>query len=592
MKKNREQKQNNREVRGKKGVRKKEKKRFFTIAKKMVALFQIPMILICVIITIFSAKILQGGIENEIEKSLQIVATSVNETYTNLYEGDYKQGQSGKVKKGDATISGNTQLIDGLHETTGFEVSFFYGNMRLITTVQKEGGGRVNGTGIDDELYAKIQNGEVVFLKDCEISTSTYYAYYQPLINSDGSVIGAVEVAMEASAVHEMIRSQITQIVIFSAVFVVIAALFVMFMATQMVRSMHKIKKFLSRIVDGQLDVQPDKRLFGKNDELGDIYRISVYLQQALYEIVNNIKVSTDNLVHSANQLADMAQGTQNTVEGVLGDVGHILTGARNQAEGTVDANDNVIKIGEQISCITEEVNSLTRYAGQMHDAEKESEKNINELNVYNENTKESIHKVADQIEVMNRSVQNINTAIAIIQSIADETDLLSLNASIEAARAGDAGRGFAVVAEQICKLAEQSNRSAKEIEKMIEEIMFTSKKMVEIMGVVKVNMEQQQEKLEDTRVKYTAVADGVDNSLTNIDSIKKSIDVLGSFGTSIKSTVGNLSEISEQNAVSADQTMQAVSSMNDTMGELKISSEELLRLADKLKQTLVVFKM
>lgn len=592
MKENREQKQNSREVRGKKGMRKKEKKRFFTIAKKMVALFQIPMILICVIITIFSAKILQGGIENEIEKSLQIVATSVNETYTNLYEGDYKQGQSGKVKKGDATISGNTQLIDGLHETTGFEVSFFYGNMRLITTVQKEGGGRVNGTGIDDELYAKIQNGEVVFLKDCEISTSTYYAYYQPLINSDGSVIGAVEVAMEASAVHEMIRSQITQIVIFSAVFVVIAALFVMFMATQMVRSMHKIKKFLSRIVDGQLDVQPDKRLFGKNDELGDIYRISVYLQQALYEIVNNIKVSTDNLVHSANQLADMAQGTQNTVEGVLGDVGHILTGARNQAEGTVDANDNVIKIGEQIFCITEEVNSLTRYAGQMHDAEKESEKNINELNVYNENTKESIHKVADEIEVMNRSVQNINTAIAIIQSIADETDLLSLNASIEAARAGDAGRGFAVVAEQICKLAEQSNRSAKEIEKMIEEIMFTSKKMVEIMGEVKVNMEQQQEKLEDTRVKYTAVADGVDNSLTNIDSIKKSIDVLGSFGTSIKSTVGKLSEISEQNAASADQTMQAVSGMNDTMGELKISSEELLRLADKLKQTLVVFKM
>ena len=70
----------------------------------------------------------------------------MDETYTNLYEGDYTKDKGGKVRKGGTSISGETQLIDGLQEKTGFQVSFLYGNMRLITTLTKPEGGRINGT--------------------------------------------------------------------------------------------------------------------------------------------------------------------------------------------------------------------------------------------------------------------------------------------------------------------------------------------------------------------------------------------------------------------------------------------------------------
>ena len=143
------------------------KKPFFTISKKILALSLLPMIIVCALVATVGAKALETGIEKQIEQSLQIVGVSVDETYTNLYEGDYTRDKGGKVRKGGTSISGETQLIDGLQEKTGFQVSFLYGNMRLITTLTKPEGGRINGTALEDDVYAQIQNNILHLHRDC-----------------------------------------------------------------------------------------------------------------------------------------------------------------------------------------------------------------------------------------------------------------------------------------------------------------------------------------------------------------------------------------------------------------------------------------
>jgi len=192
----------------------------------------------------------------------------------------------------------------------------------------------------------------------------------------------------------------------------------------------------------------------------------------------------------------------------------------------------------------------------------------------------------------MSDSIRDITAALDMIRNVADETTLLALNASIEAARVGEAGRGFAVVAQQINKLAEQSNSSIGKIEKVIEGVVSTSEKMVLIMGDVKNKMDQQQEKLDETMQKSVAVAGEVENSKQKIENIRGNIDNLNEFGNTIGGAVSNLAAVSYENAASADSTKDSADAMSTTMSELQSASEELVELSKELEQSLGLFKL
>ena len=123
--------------------------------------------LICILITVFSRQSLTKSVENEIDNALKIVAISLDETYSNLYQGDYEQDKSGKIKKGDVSISGNTDLIDALKKRTNYDITLFFNGMRLVTTLRNDAGAPANGTPADyPQIYEKIMRGKTVFLSN------------------------------------------------------------------------------------------------------------------------------------------------------------------------------------------------------------------------------------------------------------------------------------------------------------------------------------------------------------------------------------------------------------------------------------------
>lgn len=563
----------------------KKKIRIWTLSNKLLGMCLLPMIVVCGSITMLSSATIRSTIDEEVLSSLQIVSASVAETYTNLYEGDYSVDFVGKVRKGKTEINGNYQLIDALKEKTGYEVSMLFGNSRLITTVPKENGARATGIPADKNVYKQVEAGEKVFLKNYILLGRECYVFYDPLINSDGTIMGAIEVVMDSASINKAINAQVSKIVIFSAMFVIIVGVAVFLLARVMVIRMNRIGSFLSSLISGKLDHVPDPKVIRTNDELGDIYRNCVQVQDTFKHMVGEIKESCDNLKEKAESFLEMAQNTTESADIVRNAVEEITEGARNQADSTGSAHDNIIMMGNRISLITQEVDSMADSAVDMSKKEKESEMIIADLSASSDHTKESVVKVEQQIGYMNKAVEDIKQAVEMIQNIADETDLLSLNASIEAARAGDAGRGFAVVAEQICKLALQSNESGKEIDRILGEITGTADTMVTVMNEVRKNMDIQQQKLEETRSTYKTVADGVNKSLENISSIKEQIDVLNSSSEVINGTVEDLAAISEENASAASNTMEIAQNMNNTAQDVQNASAELLHLADNLKQ-------
>ena len=567
-----------------------KKIRIFNFSRRLLIMCILPMIFTCALVTAISTSTLKSAMEKEIENSMRIASSAIDETYTNLYEGDYSQDLSGAVRKGDTVISSEYGLVDAMKEKTSFDISMIFGDMRLLTTVTGLNGGRINGTRLDEEILEDIQQSENVFKKDFMVGENICYAYYQPLINSDGSVFGAVEIAEEVTELKQTIQKQANNLTIFSIVIVLVVAVLSSMISSRIAKKMKHTKAFLDNIVQGNLDNNANKKVMESNDELGDIYRSCVKVQESFSDMVNGIKGSGNNLKLSADSLSQLVQTNTSSSKDVNNAVEMISNGAKNQAESTAQARESVTVINNQIDRIIDEVDIMAEGAEEMSKKEKESEMIITELEESSLDTKLSVSKATEQIGLMSEAVEDINKAIELIQSIADETDLLSINANIEAARAGEAGKGFAVVADQINKLAVQCNDSSQGIKVMLDKIIEISDKTVSVMGEVQKNMDIQQNKLNLTRDTYKHVSDGVEKSRQNMKNIKEKIVVLNSSGISISKAIDELSSISENNVTLADDTIEVVNDMNNTMQRVQTSSEELLVMAEDLQKSMGCF--
>ncbi len=578
---------------------KRKKFHVLNFSRKLAILCIVPLVLLCVIISTLSTNILRDNLEKEIEGSLKIVAVSLEETYSSLYRGDYSMTVSGELYKGENKISGKTTLLDSIKEDTGFDSSFYYTRRVIITTVKRTlngelAGGRIGGNDhISDEVYETVVNGgQELFVTDFVLQDVEYYAYFKPLINSDGTVVGCIFAGKPSAEVNAQIAAETNKITLFSAIISVSCVVLILLISMGMSKTMVRTKNFLQVVSTGDLRQSASPKFLRRDDELGDMYAISYTLQEELKGIVTNIKLSADDLSASSEQLMELSQDTVSSVSGLYDSVEFISKGAADQADQTSIAAIQVSNIGDQIDNISEDVVSLSDSANRMAEAEQASTTIINELNVSNEEVIDSIEKIAKQIEITNTSVQEIRTAIAMIQSISDETDLLSINASIEAAHAGDAGRGFAVVAEQISKLAAQSGNNATEIEKVINTLLEQSGLMVSYMNDVKVKISEQREKLNLTIDKFSAVADGVDTSLVNIGNITNGMNELRKSRDVILDIISDLSAVSQQYAASTNGTIEAAQSMNDAMKSLDAASEKLKAMSDDLTRELEIFKL
>ncbi len=191
------------------------------------------------------------------------------------------------------------------------------------------------------------------------------------------------------------------------------------------------------------LDFRDDKTLkkIGKQrDEVGIIGRTIENLQFKLVDVVYNMKDQANHLFEASTSVSDMAQETNMTLEQVKDAVTEVAKGATSQAGETQIATKNVVSMGNMIQEATQQVEDLRSNADAMRVAGENALTSLKELSEINQKTKQAISEITGQIERTNQSVLEIQNATNMITEIAEETNLLSLNASIEAARVGTNG--------------------------------------------------------------------------------------------------------------------------------------------------------
>ena len=569
-----------------------ERKRKMSIMVRLLLMVIPPCLLLGIAMTLYSGWNMQRGMQKTTLDGMRATDYAVLEMFENIADGDFKQDAKRNVYKGEYKISDNNELADYIKNKTDVDVTFFYGDTRVLTSLKdKKTGDRLTGTTASKEVTDKVlKNGKEYSDTGIVINERPYYGYYVPVKNSDDSIVGMVFVGRESQDINAFIKSKSSAVFLMALIIMTMASIAAWITSRSVAVSVRGTEKVVGALADGNLTLDVEEKLLGRNDEIGDMARSVEKLKQELFEIISDIKKSSGILNASGESLSQMAENSSATTNEMSKVIEDLSKGAVSQAEEIEEASVHIGEMGHVIEEIVSSVDGLDDTSAKMKNASDESSVIIRQLSESNDRTTQAINRIGRQIEATNDSVQMIHAAVELITSIASQTSLLALNASIEAARAGEHGKGFAVVASEIQKLAEQSNDSAEKIKDIIRDLLSESEQTVNVMHEVEEIVAQQQEKLEETKTKFVSVADGVNASRSETEAIQNHTQVCDTSRARIIDAVQNLSAISQENAASTEETTASMAGLNEAIRQLSVAAKELQGLSENLEKDMSFF--
>jgi len=562
---------------------------------KILAMAIIPIFVVGAVICVIVTNRVSSMVFNEVHSTLKSTCIAVANSYKALVDGNYRQDENGDVWKGENfKVSGNTKIIDEIKAHTDLEVTMFYGDTRVLTTVLDKEGQRVVGTKASQEVIEQVlQRGESYYSEDVEVGGRRFVGYYEPVYQSNGNeIIGMFFSGKQYSLVKQEINKILMAIVAVIAIALIICSILIAVFVSRIVKFLKHGFGLIKQVADGNLVLDFNSDILKRADEIGDMSRGIKELKDSLTEMIREVVENAENLSQASLSLKEVAKNTADNVEQVENAVDDIARGATSQSEETQISSENIIKIGKMIDETRKEVEKLYKSSNEIRESGDEADSVLKELEDINDKVKESIDVVYEQINTTNESAVKIREATSLITSIAEETNLLSLNASIEAARAGEQGKGFAVVAAQIQNLAEQSNESAKIIDKIINMLILDSNKSVEIINEVKNTMVKQLEKISKTSESFSKVKNGIEYSIDSVNSISIKTNNMDLAKDAVIDGVQNLTAIAEENAAASQQTAASIVEVSSAIAEVAKSAEGLQKISEELEKSINIFKL
>lgn len=548
-------------------------------------LMMLPVLIVALVITIFACSRIYAMVNNQLAQELKIAATTMRNQYQADQTVDYVMNNE-QFMKGQIDLSDNEHL-DKLKEELDIDMTIFYGDTRIATSLYNEDGTRMVGTkAADTVIDTVLKNGEDYFVKDIQIGGIDYYGYYTPLTQpSTGEIVGMLFTGSPSRDLLKSINSVIIGIIIITAVISIVIFSIGTYLCNLIGNVIRKISDMMHQFSEGDTSIQVPKKLLGYKDELGVLSRDMQKMLDEIGSIVSSVRELTEKLQSHGSALDDIAQVSSKASEEVAHAIEEISKSAVAQASETQNASANVSNIKEEVDGMVNTVGIVSDASNNMQEVSLKTMDIITDLKNKNTNTTDIINNVGKEVADTNTSVQDIREATEIITSIADQTSLLSLNASIEAACAGEAGRGFAVVASEIQSLATQSNESAERISKTIQTLLDQSEKTVTRMQTLNTDASAQNESLEETISYYENLNTAIKSTAESVATFKSGTEELSKAQLSLEEIVDGLSAISEENAAATEQITASMQELTANINEIAASSNDIKMIADTLKE-------
>lgn len=553
-----------------------------------------PVVLLGLLSIFFMLTTVRSSMMEEIEEGLKGTAAATLAAY-DQNTGDYMESSNGDIWKGSYNISRSESLVDRIRDNTGMDVTFFYGDRRIMTSAVDSNGDRILNSPAGDRIVEKVlQNGEEYFSSAVSLDGVMNYGYFMPVYQngSDDEIIGMVFVGTDKENKDAVVNGIIFGIGAAVCVAMILCIGVGLKLATSISHNIKKSISIMGKVAEGDLTVWVDDKMLKRKDEIGDLSRVTVKLKDTLKGILKGISENSASLLEASRALGNAADTTNGTMNEVQNAVSQVVANSTEQSKNSESTSENMRIMGEHITETSTEVDTLNQNAASMQKSSKKTADTLAQLCHINEEVERIIGEVKEQTDRTNASIQKINAAMEFITSIAEETNLLSLNASIEEARAGESGRGFAVVADQIKKLAEQSNQSGHEIEETTKALMEDSAREMEIMQRMQEIITEQSGSMQETRANVSEVLKEIEASMQSILQIRESTGRLAESRGEVMEAVEQLSQIAHDNVDSTQQTYTETQEVLDTFKQVYDSAGQLKKIADELAESMQYFKI
>lgn len=394
----------------------------------------------------------------------------------------------------------------------------------------------------------------------------------------------------------EMGARNIINTVAFSAVIIlVIASAILSYVASSITKPILAVTKRMQDFADLDFSTNsksPVEQFVNGKDEVGSMVRALNVMRDNVANFIFNTSEAAEQVAASSEELTATSLQAATASNEIATTIEEIANGAGDQAKDTEMTADNIEELGKLLEQDFQYLDELNTAANKIEKQKEEGFSIIKDLIDKTQKNNDASNDAYQIILSNNENAEKIDKASSMIQAIATQTNLLSLNAAIEAARAGDVGKGFAVVADEIRKLADQSNRFTKDIKAVINELKDKSQYAVDLMEQSKKIVIEQTMSVEATEDKFDGIAEAIDIIKNIIYKLNHSADLMTSKKSKIVELTHNLAAVSEENAAGTEEASAAVEEQAATIDEIAKSGESLASVAEELRRLIEKFKV